>query len=93
METKLHHVMARTTGLSWQQLDDEIVILDLNEGIYLSLNGAGATLWPLIVQGMDTPKLREALVDTFGISATQAMEDVNAFVATLEEHKLVEIVV
>ena len=80
----------RSSGLTWQVVDDEIVVLDLEGSVYLRLNGSGRLLW----EHLDTPssasELAEALVEEYGIDAAQAAADVGAFVDTLSDRQLIE---
>lgn len=38
----------RTEGITWQQLDGELVVLDLRSSMYPTTNGSGAFLEQLV---------------------------------------------
>ena len=80
----------RVADLSWQELDEEIVVLDLASSTYLHLNGTGATLWRRLVDGCDRPDLEAALVDHYDVDAQQASADVEAFLADLQTRGLLD---
>lgn len=73
----------REEGLSWQELDGEVVVLDLTGSIYLRINGSGTILWRRLAEGADRDALVASLTDAFEVDETQAGSDVDAFVADL----------
>jgi hypothetical protein len=79
----------RTDDLSWREIDDEIVILDASRSAYLAINGAGARLWPALVEGASLEQLAEVLIDTYEIDTERATADASQFVATLSEQGLI----
>ena len=76
--------------LSWQQVDDEVVILDLVSSQYLSLNSTGASLWHRIVEGTPVEQLSDELVSRFDLSPSQAHSDVIDFIAKCKALGLLE---
>lgn len=74
---------ARAEDLHWQLVDDEVVILDLRTSRYLSLNRAGARLWPLLVAGTTRERLAQELVDAHQIDREVARRDVDRLVGQL----------
>jgi Coenzyme PQQ synthesis protein D (PqqD) len=79
----------RTDELSWRQIDDEIVVLDADRAEYLAINGAGARLWPALVEGASLEQLADLLVDTYEIDSERATADASQFVATLSDQGLI----
>ena len=73
---KLH---VRSVNLSWRRVGDEVVVLDLNETVYLTLNSSGAVLWELLDGGATRAELAQSLVERFSISFDEAASDVDAF--------------
>ena len=41
----------RSEGLTWQEIDGELVILDLKNSVYLTTNAAGAVIAKLLTEG------------------------------------------
>jgi hypothetical protein len=82
----------RERDLSWQQLDDEVVILDLAGSTYLKLNGPAAVLWHVILTVADEARLVEALLEEYDIDQVTAERDVEAFLAKLRRANLLETV-
>jgi hypothetical protein len=80
----------RKSNMTWQQLDDEIVILDLAGGEYLSVNGSGAHLWKELDAGADRGQLIESLRNRYALSPDRAAADVDAFLEQLGSSGLLE---
>ena len=72
-----------TRSVTWQQVDEEVVVLDLAESRYLALNDSAAVLWNGLVEGAEAgvadDDLTDLLVRTFGIDTGRAGDDVRAF--------------
>jgi hypothetical protein len=81
-------VKLRDDDLSWRQVGDEIVVLDLRSNAYLSINQSGTALWGLLVDGSTPATMEARLVSDFGVDDDQARADVEAFVAMLDEQGL-----
>jgi hypothetical protein len=82
-------IRLRSDELSWRQIDDEIVILDGVRAEYLAINGAGARLWPALVDGASREQLVDLLIDTYQIDPKRATADANQFVTTLSDRGLI----
>ena len=73
----------RGAGVHWRRVDDEVVLLDGTR--YLTVNAAGAELWPLLEAGAEREALVDRLVAAFGLERDCAGEDVDRFVRQLSE--------
>jgi coenzyme PQQ synthesis protein D (PqqD) len=73
----------RSDELNWQEIDDEVVILDGSRANYLAVNGAGARLWPALVEGATLDQLADVLVEAFDIDHARARTDAQQFVNAL----------
>jgi coenzyme PQQ synthesis protein D (PqqD) len=80
----------RREGVTWLEVDGEVVALDAESSKYLSANASGAVLWQALAKGATRDELAEALTSTFGIDEATARGDVDAFVAELEARQLLE---
>ncbi|WP_163544376.1 PqqD family protein [Occultella kanbiaonis] len=80
----------RRDGVTWREIDGEMVILDLKTSKYLTTNRAGTTLVRLLAEDRSTGDLTDALVTEFGISTDQAAGDVATFVDSLEQWGLLQ---
>lgn len=77
-------------SIAWQEVDQEIVILQLETSMYLSLEGSARLLWHKVVEGATPRDLACVLVDEYGIALAQAERDVQDFVDALRRESLVE---
>jgi DNA-binding GntR family transcriptional regulator len=78
----------RKDDLDWREIDDEIVVLDTRDAVYLSVQGSGALVWRLLAESATKDSLIEALVEKYGVDSTRATADVDAFLATLNDRGL-----
>lgn len=78
----------RTEGVTWQEIDGDLVILDLVRSVYLTTNGSGAFLTKRLREEQTSEALIEALRTEFDLSPERASADVEAFVASLREKRL-----
>lgn len=76
-------VRIRTEGVVWQQVEDEVVVLDTASSLYYGVTGSGAQLWPLVVAGASREALADRLVALYGIGVDAARADVDTWVAGL----------
>lgn len=80
----------RGEGLTWREIDDEVVALDAETATYLSANASGRLLWRSLSEGATRQELVSCLVDEFEIDAERAGADVDAFVGELSKRGLLE---
>jgi Coenzyme PQQ synthesis protein D (PqqD) len=83
-------VKLRSEGLTWQEIDGELVILDLNNSVYLTTNAAGAVIAKLLTEERTVDELSGALVAEFGIENDVARHDTEAFVKQLKDKRLLD---
>jgi len=81
-------MLRRHPDLAWQQIGDELVVMNLPDSRVLGLNPTGALVWSLIEE-RDEDGLVAALVERFATDEPQARADVQGFVALLRERGLV----
>lgn len=79
----------RTEGLTWRELDGEIVLLDLVTSKYLTTNATGAFLVKLLTDGDQTRDALVAAIEAeYAVPSAQAAQDVDQFVSVLRERSL-----
>lgn len=79
-----------SNGAVWREVDDEVIILDVRNSTFLTLNGSGRLLWLALEDGAELSDLVALLVDSFGIETSRAVKDVEAFLTSLDERQLLE---
>jgi len=78
--------MAYTTssvGIIHELLNDEVIIADLNDGIYYSIRGSGILIWQLLLAGHTLPSIESLFSEKYGTIPTLA-----PFLHRLLEEKL-----
>ncbi|HVF53265.1 MAG TPA: PqqD family protein [Actinomycetota bacterium] len=80
----------RDADVVWREVEGEVVAFDMRSSNYLSVNRAGACLWPMLAKGATTESLVSRLAETFGLTDLEAQTDVAAFVAELRSKGLLE---
>jgi hypothetical protein len=83
-------VRIRTDDVVWQELDDEVVVFNRASSRYLRINASAVILWRRLEGGASLDDLVSALLDAFDIDESTARRDVEAFVAAVREHELLE---
>ena len=74
----------RAEDLSWREIDDEVIAVDVETSTYLGANKAGTLLWRRLSEdGATRQELAELLVQTYGIELERASADVDAFLGEL----------
>lgn len=81
-------VQLRQDGISWQEIEGELVILDLERSVYLTTNVSGAFLSKLLVEDRTREELVSRLAEEFGIDEERAGADVDAFLEELSRRGL-----
>ncbi|CCG01342.1 PqqD family protein [Blastococcus saxobsidens] len=89
-DSRTHSVKLRERAAAWREVDGEIILLGLESSTYLGVNGAGSTLWPLMVEGTTSESMANRLVERYGIDRTRADGDVAAFVEACRTRGLLE---
>lgn len=83
-------VRLRSTDVSWEEVDDTVVILDLQSSRYLEVNRTGGVLLGLLADGTTVEAMAQALQGRYAVDAERALTDAGAFVDLLSREGLLE---
>ncbi len=75
----------------FQELQGEVVLLNLNSGMYFGLDPVGARMWQLIVEKEELEAVARSIVEDFEVGEAQCAADLLALVEKLESRGLVTI--
>ncbi|HKW80718.1 MAG TPA: PqqD family protein [Casimicrobiaceae bacterium] len=64
-------------------IEGEVMVINLDSGVYYSITGAGAAAWPMLVGGATTSEIGEALARRYDVEAATVERDVDAFIERL----------
>lgn len=65
------------------RLHDELVMMDLDQGKYFSLNSVATRIWELLERPMLPVELTNVLVEEYEIGVDQCREEVDDFLAEM----------
>ena len=85
-----HRFIRVSPGTLHRELQGEGVLLQLDTGEYFGLDPVGERIWSLIAEHGDLETVLAQLLDEFDVDADTLTRDVDALVAELITHKLVE---
>jgi coenzyme PQQ synthesis protein D (PqqD) len=77
-----------------RQIEGELVIVPIRSGVgdlnsLYTLNPVGAALWEFLSQGHTLPEMVERICDEFEVNTAQATQDIELFLDSLLEEKLI----
>ena len=87
-ETVIH----RSDALLSNNLGDDIVMMDIEQGSYYGLENVAARIWELTEEPVSFGSLCERLTGEYDISPEQCRQEVNTFLDDLLKRNIVEIV-
>ena len=79
----MSQVIRARADLVWQEVEDQVVLLDPGTSTYHGVTGAGRILWPLLVTGTTHEDLVAELQRVFEIDAARASGDIDTFLEEL----------
>jgi hypothetical protein len=79
----LRQRVAASETVVYAELDDEIVLLNVESGIYFGLDVVGARIWTLLAEGMNEEEMCERLQDEFAVDARELRADLAEFLDLL----------
>lgn len=84
-------VHLRHDELTWQELEDEIIVLDLRASQYFVVNGSGTRLWRLLAaEPRTTEQLATELVRVYDLPRATAIAHARSFVDDLDDRGLID---
>lgn len=69
--------------------EEELVILNLLDGVYYGLDGVGTRIWGLIQRPTSLTTIRDALVAEYDVEPARCESDLRALLAELAKRGLV----
>ncbi|HXE75812.1 MAG TPA: PqqD family protein [Candidatus Xenobia bacterium] len=75
----------------YRELGGEMVLLNLQNGVYYGLNETGVQMWTLLAELKDPRRVLDALEQEYAASRAQLEQDLNALLAELSKKGLIEV--
>lgn len=79
----------RSDELVEANIDDDKVMMSVESGLYFGLDAVASRVWELLEKPLNVSELVDILTQEFDVDATQCLEDIEPFINTLHEHKLI----
>lgn len=77
-------------GVVFEVVDGEAVVLNLNTGIYFTLNRTGTRIWELITEHGDLESVRALMAEEYDAEPEQLAGDLERLAGELVDRGLVE---
>jgi hypothetical protein len=74
-----------------RRFDAEMILLDLEHGMYFELDEVGAAIWEGVASGRSLGEIAESLADVYAASRERILEDAGRLAERLEAAGLVEV--
>lgn len=83
--------LTAAAGVLATSFDDEIVLLNLADGVYYGLTDVGARVWDLVGRAATLETICRTIASEYNVDAGRCAKDVRALVQELLRHGLVDV--
>jgi len=81
----------RSNDILFQDIQDEIIILNMNNENYLGLDKVGARFWNILLNTSSVKHAYDQILDEFDVESGTLEKDLNDFLSELQKNGLVSI--
>jgi hypothetical protein len=85
----LETVVSRAEGFTTAPVRDELMMLNVEQGAYYSLDPIAAEIWNMLEQPSRVQALVEALQQRYAVEPAQCEADVLAFLGELQQNGMI----
>lgn len=78
-------------GIVFRDLQGELVLLNLNGGVYFGLDAVGTRIWHLLREHQSLQKVLNALLQEYAVTEAQCRQDLLGLVTRMLDKGLLEI--
>ena len=82
-------IFAKNPAVHWTVLEGEAVLLNLDNGLYYTLNRVGTVIWECFTGHQSFVGILADMCDRFEVTCEQAREDLEALVTRLHHEGLI----
>ena len=79
------------TAARWRMVGDSVVVMDLRNSAYFSVEGSVTAVWPRLEQGALLSDLARELASEFDADPEQILADITAIVEALEARGIAKV--
>ena len=76
--------------ITWDEIDGETLIINVETGYYFSLDGVGSLIWSMLADGVDERDMVARIVSEYEVDESTARDDLQALVDVLAGEELVD---
>lgn len=91
MEISLNSIVVVAKDVVSCDLEDEVAMLNLKDGVYYGLDPVGARIWNLIQKPIEVSSILETLLDEYDVEEEHCKADLMELLEELQEKELVRI--
>ena len=91
MRTKNKQYCIDKEKVVWRTVDGEAVILNLDDGIYYTLNEVGSRIWEHLAEGKGIEQIADKIAVQFETQSQRVEKDVLGLIVQFKEARLVEV--
>ena len=84
-------IVCRTDKILFADIDEEVVMMDLEQGTYFGMDEIGSQIWNLIAEPIRVADLCSTLQETYEVSPEDCLRDAVEFLDQLNEQGLLSI--
>jgi hypothetical protein len=85
----LETIVARAEGFNTAPVHDELMMMNIDQGAYYSLDPIAAEIWGMLEQPARVHDLVDRLQKRYAVSPEQCVADVLAFLAELQHNGMI----
>lgn len=87
----INTIVSHRKDIDTTDLNGDLVMMDLEEGRYFSLNSVGSRIWELIEKPIEVNKVIDSLLDEYDTNRNECEENVLEFLEKLNDSKIISI--
>ncbi len=84
-------IVSRNAEITYTEMDDEIVMVNIDRGEYYGLDNIATDIWGMLEEEMRVMDLCEALSKKYSIDTGQCLEDTLPFLKEMAENEVVKL--
>lgn len=92
MNIKASNTVQIPSNIVSKTVDEDIVVLNLDDGTYFKLNETGAVIWDYLSKGKTIEDIIQVILKKFESSYEVVKEDVISLISSLRDENLIQIV-
>lgn len=84
-------IIQREIEQQFASINDEIMMLDINNGTYYSLNEIASKIWVLLERPLKVSEIISSLLEEYKVSKEECMIDTNKYLSELRAKGLIKL--